>query len=98
EDLRRGLSQIHHNESIERVGEPRIDAEGEQLCAQFQILSDQNGNTLAIRLEIGYRGGEIVYIRHERAERLQVPFLDEVAAQRVPSFHKTHTRLCRVRF
>src|SRR4051794_22648920 len=59
QQFRLGLSEIHQDQSIERVRELRVDVEAEEFAPEFQVLTKQYWEPDARRLKVGYDGGEV---------------------------------------
>ena len=87
EDFGAGAGEIDHDEAVERVAEPGVDAEGEKLAAELDVLAHENRKAFAVGLEVGDGAGEIFDVGNDRVESGGLPLLDQLAAQRTAGFH-----------
>src|SRR5271165_2101418 len=76
------LYQIHHNQPVERIREMRIDIEAQQLSAELQVLLEQYGYALLVRLDVGDERREFLDVpRHPFVEYV-FPALNRVRSER----------------
>lgn len=57
-----GLAEIDGDEAIDGVGEGRIDVEGGEFAAEFQVVFDEDGDAFTGAVDIGDEGVELIDI------------------------------------
>jgi hypothetical protein len=73
---RLGFAQVDQHQSVQYVREFAVDIEAQEFAADFSVLPQENGKSLAVELDIGNRLGEFVEITQGFAGCPAVPFAE----------------------